>query len=124
MTPVPTIPNPDSLGGRIRLRRMALKMHQADLALAAGLSPAVMSAIELGRHSPRVIVLERIAQILGLPAAELLGGSVGGSAPSSSTSSSGTGILPVSYPFSLKTDGQDAHPTTKPIRTSSQAVSA
>ena len=68
----PTAPTPPTLGERLRRRRWAeLRVFQADLAAAAGLSPAQLCEIERGTAGTTAGTLRRIADALGLDFAEL-----------------------------------------------------
>lgn len=68
----PTAPTPPTLGERLRRRRWAeLRVFQADLAAAAGLSPAQLCEIERGTAGTTEGTLARLAAALGLDFAEL-----------------------------------------------------
>ncbi|MBX9845784.1 MAG: helix-turn-helix transcriptional regulator [Xanthobacteraceae bacterium] len=54
----------------LRLRRKR-EYSQADLALRARVTQALVSALELGRANPTVETLERLARALGASVAEL-----------------------------------------------------
>jgi transcriptional regulator with XRE-family HTH domain len=62
-------PNADeeSMGGRIRKRRLQLGMTLADLAGASGLTKSFVSQIERGRNSPSIATLRAIAGALDVP---------------------------------------------------------
>jgi len=55
-------------------RRVAAGLTQAQLAERAGLSRALVSAVELGRHQPRIDAALALARALGTTAEELFGG--------------------------------------------------
>ncbi|WP_251447131.1 helix-turn-helix transcriptional regulator [Vermiculatibacterium agrestimuris] len=52
---------------RVRERREALGLSQAELATMAGVGQHTVSDIETGRHIPRVDVAIQIARALALP---------------------------------------------------------
>lgn len=54
-----------SIGRRLKLLRVARGLRQRDVALAAGLSPSVLSLIEGDWRPPRDGDVERILQALG-----------------------------------------------------------
>lgn len=54
----------------LRLRRKR-EYSQADLALRARVTQALVSALELGRANPTVETLERMARALGVSVADL-----------------------------------------------------
>jgi DNA-binding XRE family transcriptional regulator len=62
-----------SLGERLRARRLALGVTQEQLASRSGLTQEMISHLERGRHQPRFATLDRYARGLGLPVAGLLG---------------------------------------------------
>ncbi|RID90670.1 XRE family transcriptional regulator [Gemmobacter lutimaris] len=64
-------------GSRVRERRLALGLRQADVAKAAGISAAYLNLIEHGRRRVTGDVLVRLASVLGIEAAELEQGSEG-----------------------------------------------
>lgn len=61
-------------GTRLRERRLAAGLRQADLAAAAGISASYLNLIEHNRRKVTDAVLERIAAALGLDRAALAGG--------------------------------------------------
>jgi transcriptional regulator with XRE-family HTH domain len=61
-------------GGRLRVEREKQHLTQTELALAAGVSRGLVSAVEGGRQNPGVDAALAIANVLGLPV-ELLFGS-------------------------------------------------
>ncbi len=64
-------------GTRIRERRTALRMKQADLARAAGISPAYLNLIEHNRRRVGDSLLEQLAQVLGVDPVALSEGAEG-----------------------------------------------
>jgi XRE family transcriptional regulator, fatty acid utilization regulator len=62
------------VGARIRERRQALKLKQADVAQAAGISPSYLNLIEHNRRGIAGKVLIALAGVLGLEVSELLEG--------------------------------------------------
>ena len=68
----PTAPTPPTLGERLRRRRWAeLRVFQADLAAAAGLSAAQLCEIERGTAGTTEATLQRLAAALGMDYADL-----------------------------------------------------
>jgi transcriptional regulator with XRE-family HTH domain len=63
----------DSFGRRVKERRAALGMSQADLAKMSDTRQALISAIERGEANPTFDSILRIAIALQVSAAELLG---------------------------------------------------
>lgn len=61
-------------GTRIRERRLALSRKQADVAQAAGISPAYLNLIEHNRRPVGQALVARLAEALEVPAAELESG--------------------------------------------------
>ena len=61
-------------GTRIRERRLALSRKQADVAQAAGISPAYLNLIEHNRRPVGQALVARLADALEVPAAELESG--------------------------------------------------
>lgn len=61
-------------GTRIRERRLALARKQAEVALAAGISPAYLNLIEHNRRPVGPALVARLAAALEVPAAELESG--------------------------------------------------
>lgn len=64
-------------GTRLRERRLALGLRQADLAQAAGISASYLNLIEHNRRPVAEKLLTRLAQGLGLPVEAVLGGQAG-----------------------------------------------
>lgn len=58
------------IGTRLRERRLAAGIRQADLAAAAAISPSYLNLIEHNRRNVTPEVLERLADALGVPAKE------------------------------------------------------
>ena len=61
-----------SLGGRIRERREAAGLTQAELATRAGIGRVTLTRIERGEHSPRTETLTAIARALGAEVEDLI----------------------------------------------------
>ena len=61
-------------GTRIRERRLALSRRQADVARAAGISPAYLNLIEHNRRPVSDDLVMRLSEVLEVPADELLEG--------------------------------------------------
>ncbi|MCX7289036.1 MAG: helix-turn-helix domain-containing protein [Rhodobacterales bacterium] len=61
-------------GTRLRERRLAAGLRQAEVAMAAGISPSYLNLIEHGRRKVTAPVLDRLAGALGLDHAALAGG--------------------------------------------------
>lgn len=61
-------------GTRIRERRLALSRRQADIARAAGISPAYLNLIEHNRRPVGEDLIARLAEVLEVPADELASG--------------------------------------------------
>lgn len=61
-------------GTRIRERRLALRRRQADIARAAGISPAYLNLIEHNRRPVGDRLVARLAEALEVPTAELTAG--------------------------------------------------
>ena len=62
-------------GTRLRERRLAAGLRQADVAAAAGISASYLNLIEHNRRKVGAAVLERLAQVLGIDRAALAKGS-------------------------------------------------
>lgn len=56
----------ESLGRRVAYLRKQRKMSQFDLSLAADVNKNYISDLEKGRRNPTLLVLERIADALGV----------------------------------------------------------
>ena len=61
------------MGERLRRRRLDLALSQAELAQAAGVSRALVGAVEQGRHAPSVEAAVGIARALGTTVEALFG---------------------------------------------------
>ena len=61
-----------SLGGRVRERREAAGLTQADLSSHAGIGRVTLTRIENGEHSPRTETLTAIARTLGVEVEDLI----------------------------------------------------
>lgn len=72
--PRPAAPPVPLSGTRIRERRLAAHVKQADLARAVGVSPAYLNLIEKNRRVPRPDLLAALAQALGVGAEALAEG--------------------------------------------------
>ena len=66
-----------SLGQRIRKRRQILKITQQELAQAVGMTPQHISAIEQDKWSPSLVLLPKLAEVLGVSTDYLLSGKEG-----------------------------------------------
>ena len=62
----------ESLGGRIRERREAAGLTQAELSSRAGVGRVTLTRIEKGEHSPRTATLTAIARALGAEVEDLI----------------------------------------------------
>lgn len=60
------------IGERIRTLREERGWDQEETAYRARLASSTLSKIECGRHSPRLVTLQAIAEALGVSVAELL----------------------------------------------------
>ena len=58
---------------RLVMARKAMGMTQAELAEKTGMAKGTISAYEQGRHTPRWVDVERLAEALMVPPAALLG---------------------------------------------------
>ena len=66
-----------TLGQRVRQRRQALKITQHDLAVALGLTPQYISAIEQDKRTASLAALLKLAQELGVTLEYLAAGKEG-----------------------------------------------
>ncbi len=66
-----------ALGNAVYRQRMKLGISQEDFADQVGLDRTYVSGIERGIRNPTLLVLLRLAQVLGVPVAELLEGGDG-----------------------------------------------
>ena len=71
---------PGAIGGAVRRLRERLGLRQGDLARKAGMSAAQLCHVEKDRNAPSTRTLQRIADALGVPLAELAGGASADSA--------------------------------------------
>ena len=62
----------ENLGGRIRERREAGGLTQAELSTHAGIGRVTLTRIERGEHSPRTETLTAIARALGVGVEDLI----------------------------------------------------
>ena len=60
------------LGANIRRARIAKRLSQEELALEAGMKRSYVSDLERGTRNPSVRALGRLADAMGIDAAELL----------------------------------------------------
>ena len=61
-----------AFGAALRERRKSAGISQEQLAEAAGLDRSFISLVERGIQSPNIVVLLRIAEVLGVAASELM----------------------------------------------------
>jgi transcriptional regulator with XRE-family HTH domain len=61
-----------AFGKALREARQGKGMSQEQLAAAAGLDRSFISLVERGIQSPNIVVLFKIAEVLRVPAAELI----------------------------------------------------
>jgi len=96
----------DATGRLVRSRREAAGVSLRQLAARLGVSPATLSAIERGRTQVTVDRLRRIAELLGTPPEELLGGRQRAIPPAAPTVASPTGhwrdFAPLAVPAVLQ----------------------
>ena len=64
-------------GERIKAARARKVWGQAELAREAGISPNTLYRIEVGGHEPRPATIRKIARVLGIDPAELVGSASG-----------------------------------------------
>jgi transcriptional regulator with XRE-family HTH domain len=62
------------IGYRLRERRLALKLTQADLARRCGLHRAYIGFVERGERNVSLVNLRQITRILRVPLSELFNG--------------------------------------------------
>lgn len=62
-----------AIGPKVRELREAARVSQEDLAHQAGISTSTLSRIERGTYQPRLDTLNKLAQALSVPVADLLG---------------------------------------------------
>jgi transcriptional regulator with XRE-family HTH domain len=65
----------DSVGARLRQRRLALRLTLRQVADGAGLSEGFVSQLERGVHSGSIATLQKITAVLGLDVGDLFTGS-------------------------------------------------
>jgi DNA-binding XRE family transcriptional regulator len=63
----------DDIGQKIKNHRQFLRLTQQDLADKTNIQRANIARIEAGKHSPSLLTLEKIAEALKIPVAQLLG---------------------------------------------------
>lgn len=68
------MPDPSTLGRRIRHFRLQAGLTLEELADITGASPSLLSMVENGRREPRLSLLESLAKALAVRAADLLDG--------------------------------------------------
>jgi ribosome-binding protein aMBF1 (putative translation factor) len=68
----PAVPAVVILGANLREARQRARLSQVELAERAALAQQVISLIEVGRANPTVQTLQRLADALGYPLADLL----------------------------------------------------
>jgi transcriptional regulator with XRE-family HTH domain len=68
----PAVPAVVILGTNLREARLRARLSQVELAQRATLAQQVISLIEAGRANPTVQTLQRLADALGYPLADLL----------------------------------------------------
>ena len=71
---------PGAIGGAVRRLRERLGLRQGDLARKAGMSAAQLCHVEKDRNAPSTRTLQRIADALGVPLAELASDGAGAAA--------------------------------------------
>ncbi|WP_432043140.1 helix-turn-helix domain-containing protein [Streptomyces cadmiisoli] len=64
-------PESDSVGSRLRQRRLALRLTLRQVAESAGLSEGFLSQLERGVHSGSIATLQKVAAALGLDVGDL-----------------------------------------------------
>jgi transcriptional regulator with XRE-family HTH domain len=67
-------PLPSLFGREVRRRRVALGLTLEQLAERSGLTPNYIGTVENGRRDPSLSTVMSLAQGLGVPAGELVGG--------------------------------------------------
>jgi len=68
----PTVGPKWAFGSVLRECRKSAGLSQEQLAVKAGLDRSFLSMVERGIQSPNIVVLFRIAEVLGVSAAELI----------------------------------------------------
>ena len=69
----PVASDDERIGSRLREARKTRGLTVAELARRAGMKRPNLSRLEHGRHRPSLDTLERLAEVLGIPVASLLG---------------------------------------------------
>jgi transcriptional regulator with XRE-family HTH domain len=67
-----------SIGDNLRHARLAQELSLAEVAGKVGISVATLSRVETDKQGIDVALLLKLAGVLGIPAAEILGGQSGG----------------------------------------------
>ena len=67
-------PLPNLFGREVRRRRIALELTLEQLAERSGLTPNYIGTVENGRRDPSLSTVMSLAEGLGVPAGELVGG--------------------------------------------------
>lgn len=98
-----------SSGHRLHESRVAARLTQAELAARAGVSRALVSAVEAGRHLPRVDAALALARALGTTAAALFG-------PESGAALDAISGLPAPAGAAVRMGFVGARPVTTPAR--------
>jgi putative transcriptional regulator len=88
---VPSREGPEQMRERLRQRRLALRLTQAEVAARVGIDRTAYNKIEIGVNTPRLDLAHRIAQVLGVSIEEVFFPTAGGieSADSAAQSESG-----------------------------------
>jgi XRE family transcriptional regulator, regulator of sulfur utilization len=81
-SPAPTLPEPPPVGATLAALRQAHALSLDELSRRAGVSKSMLSQIERAQANPTVAVVWRLANALGVPIGELLGGTPQPSTPS------------------------------------------
>lgn len=68
----PTVGPKWAFGTVLRECRKGAGLSQEQMAVKAGLDRSFLSMVERGIQSPNIVVLFRIAEVLGVPASELI----------------------------------------------------
>jgi len=85
MSPRPTPPEPPRVGETLAALRQTRALSLDELSRQAGVSKSMLSQIERNQANPTVAVVWRLANALGVPLAELLGGADKPAAPAIAT---------------------------------------
>lgn len=80
--PAPPLPEPPPVGATLAALRQAHALSLDELSRRAGVSKSMLSQIERAQANPTVAVVWRLANALGVPIGELLGGAPQPAAPS------------------------------------------